>query len=254
MDVLFFLSQRIGFIRQLYGTASAPYVERKRKIEAGEEPFVPPYSEDEEPPFLEEWLEADESLHVLAYSCVSMLAAALHLYLETWVKQSGIPVDKSLKKSVFKKSGWFAGYRAHFAQHFKIDFETGPANLGMLEEVILARNRIEHPSSITSRRTQYADADVKKLRHPFFLRTQMKEKSCGSSLPPCTLSKNSYLLQSLKWNASPSGSKVQLKPKSMQGKLPNPSVKRTACKLCLQVPFALLKGGRESTTWFDRGL
>lgn len=169
MDVLFFLSQRIGFIRQLYGTASAPYVERKRKIEAGEEPFVPPYSEDEEPPFLEKWLEADESLHVLAYSCVSMLAAALHLYLETWVKQSGIPVDKSPKKSVFKKSGWFAGYRAHFAQHFKIDFETGPANLGMLEEVILARNRIEHPSSITSRRTQYADADVKKLRHPFFV-------------------------------------------------------------------------------------
>jgi hypothetical protein len=169
VDVRFFLSQRIGFIRQLYGTACAPYVERKRKIEAEEEPFVPPYSEDGEPPFLEEWLEADESLHVLAYSCVSMLAAALHLYLETWVKQSGVPVDESLKKSVFKKSGWFAGYKAHFAQHFKIDFEAGPANLGMLEEVVLARNRIEHPSSITSRRTQYADADLKKLRHPFFV-------------------------------------------------------------------------------------
>lgn len=169
MDVRFFLSQRIGFIRQLYGTASAPYVGRKRKIEAEEEPFVPPYSEDGEPPFLEEWLEADESLHVLAYSCVSMLAAALHLYLETWVKQSGISVDESLKKSVFKKGGWFAGYKAHFAQHFKIDFEAGPANLRMLEELVLARNRIEHPSSITSRRTQYADADLKKLRRPFFV-------------------------------------------------------------------------------------
>lgn len=169
MDVRFFLSQRVNFIRQLYSTTSAPYIERKHKIEAEEKPFVPPYSEDEEPPFLEEWLEANESLHILAYSCVSMLAATLHLYLETWVMQHGIPVDESLKKSVFKKDGWFAGYKAHFAQHFKIDFEAGPANLKMLEEVVLARNRIEHPSSITSCRTQYADADLKKLRQPFFV-------------------------------------------------------------------------------------
>lgn len=73
MDVQYFLSRRIDFIRQYYATASAPYVERKRKIEAEEEPFVPPYSEDGEPAFLKEWLEADESLHVLGYSCISML-------------------------------------------------------------------------------------------------------------------------------------------------------------------------------------
>ena len=169
MDVRFFLNRRIDFIRQFYGTASALYLERKRKIEAEEEPFVPPYSEDGEPAFLEEWIEADESLHVLAYSCVSMLAAALHLYLETWVRQSGIPVDESLKKSVFTKGGWFNGYKAHFAQRFAIDFEAGPARLALLEEVVLARNRIEHPSSIISRRTQYADADLKNVRHPFFV-------------------------------------------------------------------------------------
>lgn len=156
MDVRFFLDCRIGFIRQLYATASAPYIERKRKIEAQEEPFVPPYSDDGEPPFLEEWLEAHESLDVLAYSCVSMLAAALHLYFGTWVKESGVPVDESLKKSVFKKSGWFAGYKTHFARCFAVDFHAGPTKLGLLEEVILARNRIEHPSSITSLRTQYA--------------------------------------------------------------------------------------------------
>ncbi len=169
MDVRYFLSQRIGFIRQFYATASAPYAERKRKIEAEEEPFVPPYSEDGEPAFLEEWLESDESLHVLAYSCVSMLAAALHLYLESWVKQSGVAVEESLTKTVFKKQGWLSGYKAHFAQHFNIAFEVGPANLGMLEELVLARNRIEHPSSIISPRARYADSDLKKLRHPFFV-------------------------------------------------------------------------------------
>lgn len=85
------------------------------------------------------------------------------------VRQSGVPVDESLKKSVFKKRGWLAGYKAHFAQCFDIQFDAGPAQLGFLEEVVLARNRIEHPSSITSLRTQYSRADLKKLRHPFFI-------------------------------------------------------------------------------------
>lgn len=53
MDVRFFLTRRIEFIRQLFAIASGPYVERKRKIQAEEQPFVPPYSEDGEPPFLE---------------------------------------------------------------------------------------------------------------------------------------------------------------------------------------------------------
>lgn len=168
MDVLYFFNRRLEFIRQFYDTASAPYVERKRKIKAEEEPFVPPYSEDAEPAFLEEWIEADESLHVLAYSCISMLAAALHLYLETWVNQSRVPVDEALKKS-FKKIGWFPGYRTHYSQRFEIDFDACPENLQLLEEVVLARNRFEHPPSITSIRTNYADADLKKLPHPFFV-------------------------------------------------------------------------------------
>lgn len=169
MDVRYFLDRRIAFIRQFYATASEPYVERKRKIEAHEEPFVPPYSEDGEPPFLDEWLEADESLHVLAYSCISMLAAALHLYLESWVKQSRVVVEESLKKSVFKKSGWFSGYDAHFTKHFNIAFKTGPCDLKMLNEVVLVRNRIEHPPSITNQKTQYSASDLKLLRHPFFV-------------------------------------------------------------------------------------
>lgn len=168
MDVSYFFNRRVEFIRQFYSTASAPYVERKRKIEANEEPFVTPYSEDGEPPFLREWIEADESLHVLAYSCISMLAAALHLYFETWERERNAPVDEKLKKS-FKKVGWFPGYRTHYSQRFAIDFGACPEDLRLLEEVVLARNRSEHPPSIASIRTSYADADLKKLPHPFFV-------------------------------------------------------------------------------------
>ena len=56
MDVYYFFNSHVEFIQQFYTTASAPYVERKRKIEANEEPFVPPYSEDGEPQ--SRWLKA----------------------------------------------------------------------------------------------------------------------------------------------------------------------------------------------------
>lgn len=169
MNVRYFLSKRLQFIRQFYVAASTPYLDRKRKIEAGEDPFVPPCSEDAEPPFLEEWVEADESLHVLAHSCISMLAAALHLYLDAWVKESGKPIDANEFKKVKGKSGWLAAYMDHFSQRLNIDIGGASINLRLLEEVVLARNLVEHPPTITSLRPHFSDADLKKLRHPFFI-------------------------------------------------------------------------------------
>jgi hypothetical protein len=90
MNVLFFLQRRIVFIRDFYRDASSPFDERKRKIEASEEPFEPPpYDEGEstEPPFLEEWMEASESLDVLGQMCISMLSSSLRLYLQESVDE-----------------------------------------------------------------------------------------------------------------------------------------------------------------------
>lgn len=166
MDVSFFLKQRTAFIRQLYDNASFSFLERKRKIEEEEEPFIPPYSEDGEPPFLSEWLEADESLHILGLSCVSMLASALHLYLKTWEDDFRIPAGEKFRAQ-FKK-GWINGYKAYFADNFEIKWEQGPADLPLLEEIVLARNCTQHPKNITSQWIAYSATDVKKLTQPFF--------------------------------------------------------------------------------------
>ena len=104
MDINFFLRERTKFIRQFYDAASFPFLERRRKIEAEEDPFVPPYSEDGEPPFLEEWVEADDSLQVLGYACINLLAAGFHLFFKTWESELQTPA----LKSEFKK-GWFNG-------------------------------------------------------------------------------------------------------------------------------------------------
>lgn len=107
MDVRYFLGERLFFIKQLCINSSASFVERKRKIEAREEPFVPSYSEDPEPPFLSEWLEAEDSLQVIGRTCISMLSAAFHLYFKTWEHRLGVPVG-DLYKTDFKR-GWFHG-------------------------------------------------------------------------------------------------------------------------------------------------
>lgn len=137
-------------------------------IEAEESPFKPTYCEDGEPPFLTEWLEADESLQVLGYSCISMLAAALHLYLKTWTLKLEVPIDE-LTKSKFKKIGWFKGYKELFLKHFRIDFTMASANLAVLEEIVLVRNRVQHPDDIVTTRASYVPADIKKLPHVFFV-------------------------------------------------------------------------------------
>jgi hypothetical protein len=75
MDVYFFLQIRTKFIRDFYTEASFPFSERKRKIETGKDPFESPlYDEStvpEEPPFLDEWVNANESLDVLGQMSVS---------------------------------------------------------------------------------------------------------------------------------------------------------------------------------------
>jgi hypothetical protein len=80
MDVAWFLNRRLDFIRQLYARSSAPFVDRRTKIENEEEPFVPPYSEDPEPAFMLEWQEASDSIDVLGHACLCMLAPALQAY------------------------------------------------------------------------------------------------------------------------------------------------------------------------------
>ena len=60
MDAKFFLKRRTSFIRFFYDTSAAAFRSVQTKIEAKEAPFDnPPYSEDPEPAYLEEWMEAE---------------------------------------------------------------------------------------------------------------------------------------------------------------------------------------------------
>lgn len=168
MDVLFFLKERTRLIRQYYVNAASPFNEIIRKIEAGEEPFVPPYSEDGEPPFLSEWIDADELLEVTGRCCLSMLSASLQLYFRTWERNLGLSCGKTFKAE-FRDGGIVGGYRACLASCADIDWSQCPADLEIIEQVVLARNRDQHPESITSARVTHAEKDRPRVPRPFFM-------------------------------------------------------------------------------------
>jgi len=176
MDVLYFLTERTKFIRYLYENASQPFLETKRKIEAHEEPFEPPYSEDPEPPFLQEWLEADEALEVLGRNCISMLSESLKLYFTTWEAQlwRDRPCETHFKK-LFKENGFLHGYRACFSEALTINWDECPADFSILEQITLARNADQHPESITTIRVSHNEYARRKHPQLFFVRESEKD-------------------------------------------------------------------------------
>jgi hypothetical protein len=148
MDVEYFLTERTKFIRTFYDAAVGPFLLRKRLIEDEEPPFVPPYSEDPEPAFLVEWIEADTAIELIGRTCVSMLSDSLKLYFSEWERQLGTKCQMQ-HASTFKKSGFLSGFRACLQQYTKIDWVDGPFDFDVIEQIVLARNDSQHPTEIT---------------------------------------------------------------------------------------------------------
>src|SRR6185369_2569057 len=119
MLVLAPLRDKLNFIRRFYDIASEPFVITMHKIEEHEEPYDQYAMEDEEPPFLVEWLDADESLNILGKSCLCLLQNAFKNYLDGFVENYTYCLPKEVagkSPSNTKGKNWFERYRNYFLQ------------------------------------------------------------------------------------------------------------------------------------------
>jgi hypothetical protein len=166
MDIEFFLKSRTAFIRYFYEHAVSPFNEIKIAIENEEEPYIPPYSEDGEPPFLEEWMNAEQGVDTIGHACISMLSSSLQLFLKSWVNR--LEKEHGMKFNVdFKKKGWFNGYREIFMQ-LQLPLSQCAVDLDVVEQIALARNRVQHPEDLTGVRIKHSESDLKRFPEPFF--------------------------------------------------------------------------------------
>ena len=134
-----------------------------------ESPFDnPPYDESGEPAYLEEWIEANEGVEVLGRSCITMVSASLHLYFMTWEKELEIRWEPGERKQAFK-NGYLWGYRTLFEELLDLPWSDCPADLEVIEQIILARNREQHPEEITTMRVKHGRTDLRKHPRPIFM-------------------------------------------------------------------------------------
>lgn len=178
MDITYFAKNRISFIENMYDKATSPFADIIYKIENEISPYIPNYSEDNEPEFLNEWSDAQDSINIIGLQSVSLLAASLQLFFKAWIKNTyrlnPASKMKSIKnessyQAVFKKSGWFIGYMTLLKNEYSIDLKESSVNLTLIEELVLVRNRVQHPDEITTIDSFYSASDLEKLKKPSFV-------------------------------------------------------------------------------------
>lgn len=150
MALFEFLEDKLEFISKFYDTAAGPFETDLKKIDGHEEPYDTfGDEEDVEPPFLSQWLADTESLNLLGKACLCLVQSAFRSYLDWFIIRSGceeLLADNrmvNINKTIKGKNNWFEKYQAAFLKYFGIDWQASPL-LALVEEVNLARNRIEH--------------------------------------------------------------------------------------------------------------
>lgn len=192
MDIQYFALSRVEFILGFYEKALSPFVETKRLIEEQKSLYTSEYSESDEPPFLSEWLDADQAIDVLGIQCASLLCSTMKLFLEESLKnvfrRNAYRTTKTIKTEeayiIEFKKGWLNGYRKLFEKEFNLNWHTSGINLILLEELILIRNRGQHPKHLTMMSNSFSESDLKKIPSPFFIDDAHGNKDLYDFLPP----------------------------------------------------------------------
>ncbi|WP_394654067.1 hypothetical protein [uncultured Sphingomonas sp.] len=189
MDALYFLRSRTGFIRFFYAQGAQRFVETKLAIEEERPPFdKPPWREDGEPAYLEEWLNADAALEVLGMACISMLSDTLKMYFKT-LQERVIRFSFGDGKAAFRE-GFVPAYLTALGEFLDTDWSDCPVDRELIEQIVLARNRSQHGGDLTSFTVTHDKATLEKHPRPFFVggdeisALTSERESLGSLLMP----------------------------------------------------------------------
>ena len=157
MDAFLILQRKFRSIQRFHKTAWDSFSEVKRKIETGEAPFEPPpfdpEYDDTEPPFTEEWTEADEFQNVVGQAAITLLHSALKDYLDDFLERDGLTATAekyfSRRRNDKTKKGesWFHRYLAFLSDAYGVDWANSVVSAEQIEEINLARNDLQHGQS-----------------------------------------------------------------------------------------------------------
>lgn len=185
MDLAYWTRQRTDIIRLFYDKGRVPFEQLKRDIEEEVRPWEPPYfnpeTDNPEPAFLAEWMQADQTRELIGMLAVSLLADTLSLYFVELEREIGIAFVDPKERTALFKLGKVEAYR-QIIQHVLGDaFENCPVRFDVIEQVILARNDFAHGQDFISFQTMHNQRTIEKHPNPFF--TNTKESLAEGDIP-----------------------------------------------------------------------
>jgi hypothetical protein len=189
MDFLALLEDRLNFLERFYDRAARPFELIQEQIDKGEEPFVPqrPSGELDEPEYLTQWGEAQDSLRLLGQCVVGLLAKALQDYLKSFIaREANLNNASDFSRCIaqYKSDGWLSTYCAFLQEATGFSWHKSPVPLSQLEQIVLTRNDSIHDPVIDRACANRSESHYKKYPLPKFadeLEVLMLE---GSDEPP----------------------------------------------------------------------
>ena len=167
MDLNHFLEDMLRFAQYFFEHAHVPFSDIQRSVEREEPPYVPEYDESGEPQYLQEWQDAMTGVESAGLTALSMVASSLQLFLNDWVAYR-IEARLNSEFSRKGKTGWFHAYLKIFRE-IGLDLPKCPADLELIEQAVLARNRGQHPDHLTRLSTIHSESDLEKYPSPYFV-------------------------------------------------------------------------------------
>jgi len=173
MNLPYFLRQRTDIIRLFYDKGRVPFEQLKRDIEDEVRPWEPPpFNPDYdtgEPPFVEEWMQAEQTRELVGMLAVSLLSDTLKLYFNELEKEIGFEFNDTKTRQTLFKQGFVEAYRQILEHVTGNEFVTCQVRFDVIEQVVLARNDFSHNDNFLSMQTRHNAKTLEKHRNPFFV-------------------------------------------------------------------------------------
>ncbi|OCQ02082.1 hypothetical protein AKH15_07100 [Vibrio parahaemolyticus] len=169
MDILVFTNERLKFARFFYSEGVKPFKSIISLIENNQAPYDPIYDESGEPPYIYEWVQAQDGIEAVGLASLSMLSSTLQLYMNEWLDRIEAPkgIDAVSRKG---SKGWFHALKDGIATH-GVDFTECPIDIDVLEQLVLARNRTQHSEDITSNTVNHLKQDLDRFQSHVFVKS-----------------------------------------------------------------------------------
>jgi hypothetical protein len=159
LNLKYLFDKKLNVLKEFYGTSKVPFDQIINDAQVGYEQCFAEY-----PPMeLEDKYEkADACKNLLGQACLSALQQILKEYLKEYIGDRGCWPEVERLLSKLKNShvkGWLEQYKIAFRDLLGCDWDKAPTPFSVLEEIVLARNAIQHEGHIgllnQRRDTQY---------------------------------------------------------------------------------------------------